>query len=267
MHAEDRLHRIRLLLKTHPMLTIQRLSQDLGVSVMTVRRDVDRLAVQGEVMRVHGGITIADQDSPLGERAEAHLSEKQAIALAALDLIVPGDTIAIDSGSTTACLAEALLYSSIRPVAVVTHALNVAMILMRDPGIQVMVSGGDLRASTGSLVGPVARKFYEEIRVRLAFVATVGMDGDGLSNSNFPEAEIKKEIMNNASQAIVLADDSKWGCRGMVPFARWSDVSKLIIDHAPAEPWTNLMANFGVSVLIAGEETQTEEATHAIEKR
>jgi DeoR/GlpR family transcriptional regulator of sugar metabolism len=266
MHGEERQHRIRLLLKPHPMLTIQRLSQDLGVSVMTIRRDVDRLAAQGEVVRVHGGITIPDQDRPLGERTAAHLSEKQAISLAALDLIMPGDTIAIDSGSTTACLAEALLYSSIRPVAVVTHALNVATILMRDPGIQVMVSGGDLRASTGSLVGPVARKFYEQIRVRLAFIATVGMDRDGLSNSNFPEAEIKREIMNNAGQTVVLADDSKWGRRGTVPFAQWSDVSTLIVDRKPSDQWAHLMETCTVSIQVADGDLAMQRLTHAVNK-
>lgn len=248
MRAEDRHKRIRALLKVHPMLTVQRLTKELGVSPMTIRRDLDWLTDHGMVTRVHGGVTLPDTDRPLGERQVARLSQKQEIAQRALAFISPEDTIALDSGSTTACLAEALLRAPVRPLTVVTHALNVASILMQDPTIQVTVSGGDLRGSTASLVGPMARQFYEGIRVQHAFIAAVGLTQEGLSNSNFAEAEIKRAMMAHAEQVFVLADSEKLGQRSVVLFAPWQDVTALVTDPEITQEWRTMLAREAVAV-------------------
>lgn len=160
-----------------------------------------------------------------------------------------GGIIALDSGTTTICLAEALLrQDTIRPLTVVTHVLNVATILMQDSAIQVIMTGGDLRAPTASLVGPGARRFYEEIQVPVAFLAATGITQDGLTTSDFAEAEIKRTMIAHAHTVYILADSRTFGYRAMVPFASLSAVSAVITDIEVPVKWVRQLAADGVAV-------------------
>lgn len=252
MAGETRAAVLKRLLQAEPFWTVGDLSAALRVSSMTVRRDLDRLAREGLVVRVHGGVMWRDQEEPVGRREGLRIREKAAIGHMAADLVRPGDTIIMDSGTTAAALARALLDSSARPLTVVTHALNVVGILLQDPSIHVSVSGGDLRPGTASLVGPVTRAFYETIRADWVFLTAVGASADdGFSNSNFAEAEIKRLVLERAKTAVMLIDATKCDVRSMVPFAPLNAVSAVISDSEMSLAWQATFARLGVEVLLA----------------
>jgi DeoR/GlpR family transcriptional regulator of sugar metabolism len=249
---DERLARIERLLQSEPFMTVKGLSGALNVSTMTIRRDLDRLAERGTVVRVHGGVMVREKEAPVGEREKTRMVQKEAIARRALLFIQPGETIVVDSGTTAAALARALLTHPVRPLTVVTHALNVATILLEDSSLHVSVTGGDLRAGTASLVGPVTRAFYESIRADLAFVTAVGVTEDeGFSNSNFAEAEIKTTIRSRANRVLALIDASKCGVRSMVSFAPIDGVDQIVTDWEIDPTWEARFRAHGVHVTMA----------------
>ncbi len=252
----ERLAQIEELLRANPFMSVRELSGTLRVSAMTVRRDLDRLNAQGSIVRVHGGAVGRERESPMGEREARRQPQKAAIAQAALSLIRPGTTVVIDSGTTAAALARALLAHPVRPLTVVTHALNVALALMADSGLHVSVAGGDLRPGTASLVGPVTRNYYQSIRADVAFLSAVGVtEEEGFSNSNFAEAEIKTTIQSRADRVIALLDASKCGIRSMVGFLPIDGVDEIITDWEIDPDWTRRFRAHGLRLTVAAAKT------------
>jgi len=250
-NREDRAEAIRSLLQERTFLSVQALSDELQVSTMTVRRDLDRLSQLGFVQRLHGGAMWREAEASLGQRESMHIAEKTAIAAAAVLCIAPGETIALDSGTTVAKVAEGLVASSVRPVTVVTYALNVALILAADPSIHVHVTGGDLRPGTESLVGPRSRDFFEAIHVDRAFLSAAGAsEAEGLTNSNFAEAEIKVAMRQAAHRVYALVDSSKWSRRALVRIAAWSEVDEVISDQGLDPAWTSILKARGVNLSL-----------------
>ena len=244
---QRRVKKIHQLLQEAIFFSVQELSERLGVSSMTIRRDLDHLAELGLIQRLHGGAMWREPEQSLGQREHLHITEKTAIAEEALARIRPGETIALDSGTTTAKLAECIVASDIRPLTVITHALNVATILMADPRIHVHVAGGDLRPGTASLIGPRCRRFFQEVHVERAFMTAAGVTRDeGLTNSNFSEAEIKSAMREAADEVHVLVDGSKWGQRSMVSFAHLTQVHEIISDLEIDLDWTMILHQAGV---------------------
>ncbi len=247
-----RLAQIEDLLRANPFLSVRELSRSLNVSTMTVRRDLDRLKERGSIVRVHGGAVVREKESPMGEREGRRQLQKAAIAEAALGLIQPGATVVIDSGTTAAALARALLAFPVRPLTVVTHALNVAVALLADAGLHVSVAGGDLRPGTASLIGPVTRNYYASIRAEVAFLSAVGVTEDeGFSNSNFAEAEIKATIQSRTDRVVALLDASKCGIRSMVSFLPIDGVDDIITDWEIDPDWAQRFREHGVRLTVA----------------
>ncbi len=249
---EQRTQAIRALLQDAVFLSVQELSERLQVSPMTVRRDLERLSDLGWVQRVHGGAMWREQEASLGQRETLHTAEKRAIAEEAVTRIAPGETIALDSGTTAAKMAEQLLVSDTRPITVITYALNVALILLADPTIHVHVAGGDLRPGTASVVGPRCRDFFEAIHVDRAFLTAAGLtQTDGFTNSNFAEAEIKSAMREAADDVYVLMDRSKVDQRALVRFATLKEVGEIISDGPWEPPWPGILKTAGVRLALA----------------
>ncbi len=253
---EARLEAMRRLLQDTLFMSVQDLSDRLNVSPMTVRRDLKRLSDDGLVQRIHGGGMWCAEDMSVGQRAALHTPAKWAIAEAAVAVVQAGGTIALDSGTTTAQVAKALLHGSARPLTVVTYALNVAEMLMEDPTIQVHVSGGDVRPGTASLVGPRSRAFFESIHVDRAFVTAVGVLRDeGWMNSNFAEAEIKTALCHCARHVYALVDTSKVDRRGLVRFAQLDEVDTIISNGPWPDPWGAALKAQDITLSVALEES------------
>ena len=234
-------------------LRVTELGERFGVSEVTVRADLDALAALGEVRRVHGGAMLIS--NPRAERSfedqrGAHADVKAAIARAAAALVSNGDVVALDVGTTTTALANALCArEDLQGVTVVTNGLNIALELERAaPRLTVVVTGGTLRPLQHSLVNPLATMVLATINPDIAFVGCNGIDlARGVTNINLPEAEVKRQMLSAARRRVIVADGSKLGQVAAVHLCPVSEVS-LIVTGTSAPPAVITELGFEVEV-------------------
>ena len=210
------------------------LARDLGVSDMTVRRDLELLHNRGLIEKVHGGAT-ALPGSALFEPGFAAKSglqepEKEAIADAAAALIVPGTAIGISAGTTTAALARRLV--DIPGLTVVTNSVPVADVLYAaGRSDQTIILTGGVRTPSDALVGPFAVAALRTIHVDQVFMGVHGMDPhSGFTTPNVLEADTDRALVASARRLVVVADHSKWGVIGISQIARLDEADTLVTD-------------------------------------
>lgn len=211
---------------------VQQLSKIFNVSEVTIRQDLETLEEMGFVQREHGGAFLKD----VGSFAKTgmlfnqhHMEEKQEIARKAVALVREGDSIILDSGSTTTELAKLLL--NFKSLNVITNGLNIATILGENPGINLMVSGGEFKAPTLSLTGDLAAATFKNIHVDKLFLATAGISPDMLlTYPSLSDLAVKSAMIRAASQVYLLADSSKLGNSSFASLGRISLIDTLITD-------------------------------------
>jgi DeoR/GlpR family transcriptional regulator of sugar metabolism len=213
------------------------LTQQLGVSDMTIRRDLEVLAIQGLVEKVHGGAVLPGSPASHDPGFEAKLvlerPEKTAIARAAAGLVRPGTAIALAGGTTTFALAQCLL--DVPALTIVTNSLRVTNLFhgarSLDGAADSVVLTGGVRTPSDSLVGPVADLTIRSLHFDVLFLGCYGIDLEaGLSTPNLAEAETNRALMRVARRVVVLADYTKWGLVSLSSFASLSDIDVLITD-------------------------------------
>ncbi|MGE5550572.1 MAG: DeoR/GlpR family DNA-binding transcription regulator [Bacteroidota bacterium] len=212
MFPEERRSAIISSLAAEGRVQVTALAQQLEVSEVTVRQDLAYLEERGLLKRTHGGAIPVETgfELPFARTAGANAEEKARIAAAAAALVREGETILIDVGTTTTAVARALIGH--RRLTVVTNALNIAALLEEAPGVTVIVTGGSLRAAQHSLVNPLGMEILNHVRADRAFLGASGVEARaGVTNANFPEAEIKRAMMAAAREKIVVVDSSKIG--------------------------------------------------------
>jgi DeoR/GlpR family transcriptional regulator of sugar metabolism len=224
---------------------VAELTEMLGVSDMTIRRDLDALADSGLIEKVHGGATARSQPSSEEPGFEAksrrQSREKEAIAVAASELVRPGQAIALGAGTTTWRLAHHLL--DVPDLTVVANSIQVASVLHREarPDRTVVLTGG-VRTPSDALVGPVALSALRSLHVDVLFTGVHGIAEDaGFTTPNLLEAETNRALISCAERVVVVADHTKWGVRGLSRFARLDEAHALVSDEAlPPEARTVL---------------------------
>lgn len=207
----------------------------LGVSDMTVRRDIRVLAERGLVTKVHGGAAavshVLSADEPAFHvKSELHPVEKRAIAAAAGALVEAGSSVALSGGSTTFAVAQALCDTP--RLTVVTNSLPVADLLHTSArtDVTVVLTGGE-RTPSDALVGPIALAALAQLRVDWLFLGVHGIDARaGLTSPNMNEAATDRAMMCSAQRTVVVADHSKWNVVGLAAIAPISDADILITD-------------------------------------
>ena len=211
------------------------LTELLGVSDMTIRRDLEVLARAGVLHKVHGGAVLANSrrtDAP-GFAVKSALQQpaKEAIAARAAELITPGTAIGLSAGTTTWTLARHI--TAIPELTVVTNSTTVADILEAQApraGFTVILTGG-VRTPSAALVGPVADQSIASLHVDQLFLGMHGMDAvAGLTTPNLAEAQTNRALINSAREVVVLADSTKWGIVGLADFGPLSTADVLITD-------------------------------------
>jgi len=219
---------------------VSELTQRLGVSDMTIRRDLETLARAGLIEKVHGGAVLPGSPSSHepGFEAKSLLAkpQKEAIARAAAALVVPGTAIALSAGTTTFALAQQLLDAP--GLTIVTNSVRVAGIFSaaRAAGplggaAQVVLTGG-VRTPSDALVGPIADSAIRSLHVDQLFLGCHGMDlAAGLTSPNLAEAETNRAFVHAARRVTVVADHTKWGIVGLSSFAALDEVDTLVTDH------------------------------------
>lgn len=237
------------------------LTEILGVSDMTVRRDLDSLDRKGLLTKVHGGATAIETASAVEPGFEAKMVrarlEKEAIAAHAAKLIQPGMAIAITAGTTTWALAPHL--AAIPNLTVVTNSLKVAEVLYDQsrPDLTVVLTGG-LRTPSDGLVGPIAVQAIRSLHVDLVVMGVHGIDAKaGLTTPNLLEAETNRAMVECARRLVVVADHTKWGVVGLAFIAPLSAVDTLLTDDLlDAEARQELADQVGDVMVIPSEHDQ-----------
>lgn len=213
---------------------VAELAEELGVSDMTVRRDLDRLARDGELQKVHGGARLPPGSSAaepgFAHKSELQLPEKAAVAAAAAAMVRPGMSVSLNSGTTTFALARAL--RGIPEITVVTNSPRIADVLYDAPApCQTVVTLGGVRTPSDALVGPLATAALRTLHVDLCFMGVHGLTvRDGLTTPNMMEAEINRLFLQRCDRSVVLADSTKWGLAGLYRIAGLDEVDTVVTD-------------------------------------
>lgn len=231
--AAERQERIVGLLREHGFVRNSELSGQLGVSIVTVRQDVEALRNRGIVRKTFGGALLHEEgrvDSAFTQRADQYRAEKQRIGAAAAAMIQPGETVLLDAGSTTIEIARRLPENA--DVTVVTCALNIALEAASREGVQVVVCGGELNPRTLSVTGRRAEQTLAEYHADRLFLATYGVDpARGLAERNLAGAELKRALIAAAREVVLVCDSSKFGATAPVHFATLDAIGTVITDR------------------------------------
>jgi DeoR/GlpR family transcriptional regulator of sugar metabolism len=250
--AARRRQRLVALVESRGAARLEELSAALGVSQATVRRDLNAVSAAGRLRRVHGGAVATDQriDEPhFDVKAGAAAAEKGRIAAAALKLLAPDDTIYLDSGSTVLALAR-LLHGWTR-LTVVTNSLPVATELV-GRGPRLIILGGELRATSRAIVGPLTRHLLEDLHVDRAVMGTLALSiEDGLTTTDPAEAFTKQLVLSRAREVILVADSTKLGTRSFVRAGRLAEIDVLVTDAAIDAGIARALGRRGVRVIAA----------------
>ncbi|MDY0911639.1 DeoR/GlpR family DNA-binding transcription regulator [Rathayibacter festucae] len=256
--ALERRLEMRLLADRLGFVSVADLSGRLGVSVVTVRSDLDRLAGEGAVQRVRGGAVPTGERS--GERSfEEGLAsasdEKAAIGREAAASVASGESVILDVGTTTLAIAHALVArDDLRDVTVITNGLTLALALEPAiPRFTVVVTGGTLRPLQHSLVEPLASEVLERLRADVVFIGCTGVHPEaGVTNVNLPEATLKRRMLHAAARRVVVADSSKLGVVDLGRVAGTEEFDRLLTGAAAGDAAVERLETAGLAVTRCG---------------
>ncbi|WP_291635782.1 DeoR/GlpR family DNA-binding transcription regulator [Clostridium sp.] len=232
MFAEERKSKILDRINKYSKVKVCDLSQRYEVSEVTIRRDLQELEEDKLIKRVHGGAILNHNtkfEPTFSEKIDKFYDEKESVGKLAASIIADGDTIAIDTGTTTLSIAK---YIVAKNITVLTNSLDIAYELAKKPDVEVIVTGGALRWETRAMVGSVADNTLKNFRVDKAFIGTNGICIiDGLTTPNIIEANTKREMIKIAKQTIVVCDHTKFGTVSFAKIVDLDSVDMIITDN------------------------------------
>ncbi|HEY7514000.1 MAG TPA: DeoR/GlpR family DNA-binding transcription regulator, partial [Vicinamibacteria bacterium] len=232
--VEERRRRIMDLLEAQERVTVEELVDRFSVSAVTIRGDLDALANAGAVVRSHGGAlkrVSSPEDIPITVKETLRHAEKVRIGHAACQMIRDGETIMLDSGTTTAEIARQIKFLKFQSLNVITNALNIAMELASHPNVRIIMIGGILRQMSDSLSGPHAEQTLRGLHADRLFLGVDGLDPDiGLMTPDVLEAQLNAIMIQVSREVVVVADSSKFQRRSLSVIAKIDAIHKLITD-------------------------------------
>ena len=239
--------------RQHKNVTIEQLAETLGVTLQTVRRDVQRLAEQGHLMRFHGGVRLPSSTTEnIGyvQRQLLNDEAKRAIAREVARAIPNGCSMILNIGTTTEAIARELMQH--RGLRVITNNLNVAAILADNPECEVIVAGGVVRSRDHGIVGETAVDFIRQFRVDIGVIGISSVEQDGtLRDFDLREVKVAQSIIAQSREVWLAADSSKFDRPAMIELARLDQIDVLYTDAEPPAPYASLLEEAGVQCVIA----------------
>lgn len=239
-------------LEREGFVRVQDLSERLGVSEVTIRKDLKELESRKMLVRTHGSaspVSSLTTDRHIDEKEKVQVEEKLRIAEAANLLIEKNDRIIIASGTTLLSFARKITGNE--PLTVITPSVKVSLTLCYKPNIEIVQLGGIMRKSSATVVGPYAESLLGELMCNKLFIGVDGIDLEfGLTTSNMAEAHLNQYMISSAQQVIVLADSSKFGKRGFGKICGISQVHHIITDRSAPNSMVQFIREKGIEVTL-----------------
>jgi DeoR family transcriptional regulator of aga operon len=249
----ERQNEIVQILQRSQRINITEICQTFSVSEATARRDLETLASNGKIQRVHGGaITLpqATSESPILQRQDEQSDEKSRIGKAAVSLLRDGETVFLGSGTTVLEIARNL--RGHRKLTVITNSLPVVNVLAGFEEITVICLGGMLRDSELSFIGHITEQALAEVRADKVFIGTRAISLEhGLTHEFLPETMTDRTILKSGKEIIVVADHTKFGREAAVLLAPLEQIHTLVTDHAVSHDFTDSIQARGIRVIFS----------------
>ncbi|MBW4889370.1 DeoR/GlpR family DNA-binding transcription regulator [Mucilaginibacter sp. HMF5004] len=253
MLPNQRREKILDLLKEDGSAKVITLARIFKVTEVTIRQDLEKLEKDDLIIKEHGGAylkNIKDQVSSFSLTHQENLEKKERIAEKCLEYIENGDTIILDSGSTTTEIAKKL--RGHRNLTVITNALNIALILGAETGIEVIMTGGEFKPPTLSLTGQKAADFFKGINVQKLFLATAGLSlKSGLTYPSISDIVVKKAMIDAAETTYLVADSSKFSKNAFASLGALSLIDYIVTDSDIDDSHRELFKVHEIELILA----------------
>jgi DeoR family glycerol-3-phosphate regulon repressor len=234
-------------------LEVEALALQFAASRETIRRDLAKLDGQGLLRRVHGGATAtgrAVDEGPFHDRMRQQVAAKRAIARHVALGLMPGDSLFIDTGSTTLILAEEIAQR--KGLIIITNSADIAALCEKGEGNRVLLIGGEFRAAGRETVGPLAVAQIAQLRAARAILTVAAVSERGIFDVDPQEAEVARAMVAQADEVTVLADASKMGRTGVFEVCPMAKVGRIVTDSLPL-PLRRAIEAVGVQVEIVND--------------
>ncbi|MCO6543355.1 MAG: DeoR/GlpR transcriptional regulator [Lactobacillus sp.] len=227
---EQRIKSMIRYIKSYGTVSLDELCQEFGVSKNTVRRDINEIAAMGEIKKVYGGVVSQSQEVlPYENRSISLNEQKDAIAQAAAKYIKNNDLLFIDSGTTTSNIPKYI--NPELKITIITNSLTIINESLDNDNFEIIVIGNRLKRKTKSFVNVDDWSYFDRMNINKAFLAATGISLDkGVTNSDILEYELKKRVVNKASQNFLLVDHSKFGKAALLTYSDISSLDTIITD-------------------------------------
>lgn len=252
MLIDERRQHILELIQNQGRVLVSDLSDQLNISQITIRKDLDYLQAKGTIQRSHGGALRIQSstliDPSLQEKRKQNFPEKERIAAAAAKMVEEGQCVILDSGTTTTAVAERL--KRFRQLTVITNAVNIAAEL-GGTDFEVILVGGALRKNSFSLVGPLAEDNLKEMHADILFLGVDGFDLEvGITTPNFLESRVNRAMVNAARHVVAVCDSSKFSRRSLSRIVPLSAIHQIITDQNLPKDVEEALRAMGITVTL-----------------
>jgi DeoR family transcriptional regulator, aga operon transcriptional repressor len=251
LYLEERRQEILRRVDRAGRVSVSQLSQQLGVSEVTIRADLQALAKRHLVIRTHGGAIPSGglYELALALRQQRQVQEKSRIGQAGAALVLDGDAIFLDSSSTALAIVQHL--KSHRYSTIITNSLAVAQEIQDAPHIKVVIIGGTLQRETASLIGLDGLEIVRKFNIQKGFFGAHGFNlPEGLTDVSADEAEVKRALVRMCRQTIAVLDATKWGRVGLASFAQPAEIDTVITDADAPTDLIESVRSVGIEVVI-----------------
>ena len=251
MLPRERLEIIKQIAIKEKKVYVSKLSEKFNVTEETIRRDLEKLELEGIVTRSYGGAILnvekTNEDIPFYKRSKTNIENKQYIANKAMDFIKEGSTIIADCSSTV--LEVLKLIKNRNDITVITNSVEVLQELNQSE-LNIISTGGAVKQRSLSLQGPITKNTIKKYNVDIAFISCKGIDIEkGILDSNEAEAEIKRIMIEQANKVILLVDHTKFDKTSFVKLFNFENVDYIITDEEPGEEWINLFHSSDIEII------------------
>ncbi len=258
MLKKERHEKILNLVKEKRVIKLKELAKYFGISLVTVRRDVEELEKEGLIKKIYGGImyneNVVKYEKSHAKRASQNLDLKRKIANLAKEFVFPGETLFLDASTTVLEFAKTIVNKK-EDINIITNGIYTALSFTQGKDITVNLIGGILKFSTFSLVCPSTEEDIDKLFADKTFISTkaLSVEDEGIYEADIYEAEVKKKMIKNSNQVILLIDSTKWGKKSLVKSASLENINIIITDKKPGDLYLKRLYEMGIKVIYPEE--------------